>query len=150
MLHGHLDYFQKSPLRGRPNIKLGDHGTPNVNIHCFILFDHVWRPSWIEIHQNSIWKRAGHIRLHTTLEDPWPHYMVWEVSWDGLLNTFFWTLIMSWSRLLACVWSGPNRVFCNVTFKKWVLREGKSAPMTLMLWPAVQSWRRRCTGGSSV
>ena len=29
MLHGHLDYFQRSPLESRPNTKLGDHGTPN-------------------------------------------------------------------------------------------------------------------------
>jgi hypothetical protein len=29
----------------------------------------------------------GHIWLHTTLEDPWPHYMSLEVCWDNL-----WTL----------------------------------------------------------
>ena len=31
MFHGHLDYFQKPPLGGRPNTKLGDHGTPNAH-----------------------------------------------------------------------------------------------------------------------
>ena len=31
MFHGHLDYFPKSPLGGRPNTKLGDHGTPNAH-----------------------------------------------------------------------------------------------------------------------
>ena len=68
----------------------------------FILFYHVWGPTWREIHWNSIWLRAwsyitSHytwgsvttlddfggvlgwplhtffILLHTTLEDPWPH-----------------------------------------------------------------------------
>ena len=27
---------------------------------------------------------SGQIYLHTTLEGPWPHYMILEVSWDGL------------------------------------------------------------------
>ena len=32
MFHGHLDYFQKPPLGGRPNTKpLGDHDTPNAH-----------------------------------------------------------------------------------------------------------------------
>ena len=31
MFHGHLDYFKKPPLGGRPNAKLGDHGTPNAH-----------------------------------------------------------------------------------------------------------------------
>ena len=33
MFHGHLDYFQKPPLGGRPNTKPGDHGTPNAHNH---------------------------------------------------------------------------------------------------------------------
>ena len=35
---GHLDCFPKQPLRGRPNTKPGDHGTPNVHNRWFILF----------------------------------------------------------------------------------------------------------------
>ena len=31
MFHGHLDYFQKMPLGGKPNTKPGDHGTPNTH-----------------------------------------------------------------------------------------------------------------------
>ena len=31
----------------------------------------------------------GHIRLHTTLEGPWPHYVILEVSWDGLCTLSF-------------------------------------------------------------
>jgi hypothetical protein len=31
MFHGHLDYFQKPSLGGRPNTKPGDNGTPNAH-----------------------------------------------------------------------------------------------------------------------
>jgi hypothetical protein len=30
----------------------------------------------------------GHIRLHTTLEGPWPHYMISEVSWKTAFGHF--------------------------------------------------------------
>ena len=29
MFHGHLEYFQKPTLGGKPNTKPGDHDTPN-------------------------------------------------------------------------------------------------------------------------
>jgi hypothetical protein len=29
--HGHLDYFQKPPLGGRPNTKSGDYGNPELS-----------------------------------------------------------------------------------------------------------------------
>jgi hypothetical protein len=76
MSHGHLNYFHKPPLGGRPNTKPRDHGTPNTHNHCIILFDHVWRPAWIKIHWNSIWLRTqSHMASHyswgsmTTLHD---------------------------------------------------------------------------------
>ena len=50
----------------------------------------------------------GHIWLHSTIEGPWPHYMILEVVLGLPLDTFFWALTTSWSRLLACVGSGPN------------------------------------------
>ena len=50
---------------------------------------------------------SGHICFTFHLEGPWPHYMILEVSWDSL-DTFFWALTISWSRLLARVWSGPD------------------------------------------
>ena len=50
----------------------------------------------------------SHIWVHTTLESPWPHYMSSEVSWTKPLDTFVWALTISWSRLLARVWSGPK------------------------------------------
>jgi len=68
MLHGHLDYFQKTPLGGRPNTKPRDHGIPNAHNHWFTLFDHAWGPAWIESHQKSIWLRArSHMTSHYTL-----------------------------------------------------------------------------------
>jgi hypothetical protein len=69
----------------------------------------VWGPAWKESHWSSIWLRArSHIGSHytwgvvTTLHDL-------GVCWDGGLWTlFFRTLTISWSRLVACVWSGPR------------------------------------------
>jgi hypothetical protein len=94
-VHGHLDhYFQKSPLEGRSNTKPRDHGTPNAHHHWFILFYHVWGHS----HESKFNEIAfgwgpNHIWLHTTLEDPWPHYMMLEVCGDGL-----WTLSFELSQ----------------------------------------------------
>ena len=45
MFHGHLDYFQKPHLfKGRPNAKLGDHGTLKAHNSWFSIFYHVWGP----------------------------------------------------------------------------------------------------------
>ena len=63
---------------------LGDHGTPNVHNRWFILFNHVWGPAW------PYWLSPPcHVRLHTTLEDPWPYYMILEASWDNLYSLSF-------------------------------------------------------------
>ena len=43
----------------------------------------------------------NHIWLHTTLEDPWPHYMTLEVYLGRRLNTFFWALTISWPWLVC-------------------------------------------------
>ena len=59
--------IQKSPLGGRSNTKLGDHGTLNTHHRCFILFYHVWGPAWKLIHWSSIWLRArSHMTSHYT------------------------------------------------------------------------------------
>ena len=84
----HLDYFQKTPHGGRLNTKPGHHGTPNVHNRWFILLYHVRGPTWRVFGWGT-----GHIWLHTTLEDPWPHYMILKVPWDGL-----------WTHLLP-IWS---------------------------------------------
>ena len=111
MFHGHLDYFQKPPLGGRPNTKPGDHGTPNAHNRWFILFYHVWGPAWIEIHWNSIWLRArSHMTSHYTRGSVTTLHDFGDVCWDAPLATFFWALTISWSRLLARVRSGPPYV----------------------------------------
>ena len=107
MFHGHLYYFQTPPLGGRPNTKPGDHSTPNAHNRWFILFYHVWGPAWIEIHWNSIWLRA---RSHMTSHYIWGsvttlHNVGGVLGWH--LDTFFWALTISWSHVLAHVWSGP-------------------------------------------
>ena len=40
--------FKNHLFGGRPNTKLGDHGTPNTHNRWFILFSHVWGPAWIK------------------------------------------------------------------------------------------------------
>ena len=108
MNHDHLDYFQKPPLKGRPNTKPGDHGTPNAPYHWFILFYHVWGPAWIDIHWNSIWLRArSYMASHYTWGSVTRlHDFGGALGWP--LDTFFWALTISWSWLLAHVWSGSN------------------------------------------
>ena len=107
MFHGHLDYFQKTSLGGTPNTKLGDHGTPNSNNGWFILFYHVWGPARIEIHWYNIWLRArSHMASHYTWGSTTTLHDFGSVLRRSL-DTFFWALTISWSRLLACVWSCP-------------------------------------------
>jgi hypothetical protein len=107
MFHCHLDYFQKSPLGGRPNTKLGGCGTLNTYNCWFILFYHVWGSAWIESHWNSIWLQA---RSHKTSHYTWRSVTTLH-DFGGVLgqplDTFFWALKISLSQLLARVWSGP-------------------------------------------
>ena len=84
-----------------------DHGTPNTRDRWFILFNHVRGPAWIDIHWNSIWLRA---RSHVTSHYTWGfvttlHDFGGVLGWPS--DTFFWALKISWSRLLAHVWSDP-------------------------------------------
>ena len=53
----------------------------------------------------------GHIWLHTTHEDPWPHYMMLEVCWDG-----FWTLSFGLSQLHG----HGSRLVCDVWGRAWI------------------------------
>ena len=83
--------FQRPPLGGRPNTKLGDHVTMESRNHWFIMLLSCVRkppplPSWTGL---AFGWGPGHISLHTTLEGPWPHYMILEVFWDNL-----WTLLL--------------------------------------------------------
>ena len=91
--HGHLDFFQKPLLGGRPNTNLGGHDTLDAHNRMFIIFYHVWGPAWKKIIEIAFAWGPGHIWRHTTLEAPWPHYMILEVCWDGL-----WTLSFKLSQ----------------------------------------------------
>jgi hypothetical protein len=86
------------------------HNIENIfsNNHWFILFSHVWGSAWIKIHWNSIWLRAmSHMASHYTWGSVTPLH-----DFEGVLgrplDTFFWALTISCSRLLAHVWSGPK------------------------------------------
>ena len=115
MFHGIYNYFQKPPLGGRPNTKpLGDHGTQNAHNRWFILLYHVWGTAWIEIHWNSFWLR---VQKQMSSHYTWGpvtslHAFGGVLGWP--LEPFFWALTISWSRLLACVWSGP---YCEMVSK---------------------------------
>ena len=74
----------------------------------FNVFYHVSWPSWIAIHWSSISSRAqSHMASHylwgsmTMLHD-------FGGVLGQLLDTFYQALTISWSWLLARVWSGPN------------------------------------------
>ena len=78
-----------------------------ITIDLFF-FHHVWRPVSVDIHWNCIWMR---VQSHMT-----SHYIWGSVTtlhdFGGMLgqplDTFFWALTISWSRLLAHMWSGPT------------------------------------------
>ena len=117
MFRGHLDYFQKPPLWGRPNTKPGDHGILNAHNYRFILFYHVWGPAI------AFGWGPGHVWLHTALEDPWPHYMNWEVCWDGL-----WTLSFGLSQFHG----HGSWLVCEVALKLCDLIVGTSTSAAIL------------------
>ena len=92
-----------------PNIKPGDHGTPNAHNRWFILFHHVWGPAWMEIHWNSNWLRA---RSQMTSYYTWGSVTTLH-DFGGvsgrILGTFFWALTMSWSQ------THSSWLICEVT-----------------------------------
>ena len=68
----------------------------------------VWGPAWMEIHWNSIWLEApSHMTSHYTLGSVTTLHDFGDVL-GRPLDTFFWALTISWSQLLARVWSGPK------------------------------------------
>ena len=94
---GQVDNFQNPPRRGRPNTKPGYHGTLNAHNRWFIIFYHVWGPSWIFIEGPVPYDFTLHLRVvdHTT----------WflEVSWDCLwMLTFGLSQFHGHSSWLMC------------------------------------------------
>ena len=76
-----------------------------VDLFCFITREDPHEHTFIEM---AFGWGPGHIWLQTTLEGPWPHYYDFGGVLGRPLDTFFWNLTISWSRLLARVWSGPK------------------------------------------
>ena len=61
-----------------------------VDLFCFIM----WGPARIfYLKKIAFGWGLGPILLHTTLEDPWAHYMILEVSWEGI-----WALSFGFSQ----------------------------------------------------
>ena len=94
-------------------LEVGQHKTKRPwHFECsppfFILFYHVWESPKIERHWNSIWLRA---QLDMASQYTWDS-MTTLHDFGGILErplgTFFWALTISWSQLLARVWSGPK------------------------------------------
>ena len=92
MFHGYLDCSLKLSLGGKPDTKPIDHGTPNTHNCFFILFYHMWGPSWIEIRWNNICLR---VPSHMTSYYTWG-YVTTLHEFGGVLgwhlDTFFWAL----------------------------------------------------------
>ena len=127
MFHGHLGYFQKSPLEGRFNTKWGDHGTPNAHNCWFILFYNVWRPAWIEIHRNSIcMSTRSHVTSHYAW-GPWTHYMILEVCWDNLWTLSFNFMVtalgscVKWPLVLGVCYLPPRELYKRERIKELVI-----------------------------
>jgi hypothetical protein len=116
MSHGHLDYFQKSPLGGRPDTKpMGDHGTPHAHNRWFILLYHVWGPSlkWHLVEGPVTYDFTLHSWSMTTLHD-------FQGVLDGLWSLSFRLSQFQRSWLLAHVWSGPKEFWhCASSSIKW-------------------------------
>jgi hypothetical protein len=73
-----------------------------INLFYFIMCEDT---AWIEFIEIAFGWGHGHIRLQTTLEGPWPHYLILEVSGTTFRHST-WALIILWSWwLLACEWS---------------------------------------------
>jgi hypothetical protein len=121
--HGHLDYYQKPPLGGRLNTKpLGDHNTQIAHNHSFVLFYHVWGPAWIEIHWNSIRFRARPVTygftLHLRVRDH--NTWFWRCVGTMAFGHFLLALTISWSQLLACVRSSPQKSRIQYVVEPWM------------------------------
>ena len=81
-----------------------------IDLLCFIMCEDL---TCIKNHWNNIWLKA---RSHMTSHYTWGS-MTTLRDFGGVLgqslHTFFWALTISWSRLLAPVWSGPKYMKTN-------------------------------------
>ena len=117
-------------------------------------------PAWIVIHWKSIWLRAqSHMTAYNTRESVTTLHDIGGVL-GRPLDAFFWALAtISWSRLLARVWSGPELRGHVAKVKEWTLKtrtttkhgENSTRPMLLSgpiyisVWEAHLPGRKVCT-----
>ena len=127
IFRGRLDHCQKPPHGGRLNSKPGDHGTPNAQNRCYILFYHVWGPTCIEIHWNSILVE-GPVTYDFTIYSRVRDHTMWFRKRLNLWTLSFGLFTNSWSRLLACAQSAHSR---------W---EHKKLGLSQVLSPKSQGW----------
>ena len=86
MFHGHLDYFKKPPLGGRPNTKPEEHGTLNVHNYWFILFYHacitLFRSITILCGNDNNNNSNNNNNLHSRFNsyDKWEDLYMWHVT----------------------------------------------------------------------
>jgi hypothetical protein len=130
IIYGHLNYFQKPPLGGRPNTKLGHHGTPNTHKCWFILFYHVWGPLWIKTHRNSIWVRT---RSHMTSHYTWGSVTTLLHDFEGVLSQPL-DIFFGLSQFHAL----GSRLVCEVA-----LREVHRNKMS-MRWTSLDAYNDKC------
>jgi len=108
MFYDHLDTFQKPSLGGIHNIRPEDHNTPKPHNRWFIAFYYVWGP---HLNRNSLNSPLVEVPVTYafTLQLTACDHTTW--FWKRL-GHFFRALVISWSRLLPCVWSDPLLLCC--------------------------------------
>jgi hypothetical protein len=82
--------------------QLGDQSTLNVHNHWFIWFYHVWEPTWIEMHWNSIWLRA---RWHMTSHYTWRSVTILHDFWRCIGTAFGHFLLGSHNPMVTALGS---------------------------------------------
>ena len=93
MFHGHLDIFKNHLLEAgltQNQETMAPQTLKTVDLFYSIMCESVCEQNFIKI---AFGWESGHMGHHTTLEDLWPHYMILEVSWNGL-----WTLSFGLSQ----------------------------------------------------
>ena len=109
--------FKDPPFGGRLQTEPWDLGIPKSYNHWLIILSLVRTPYEYKFIVTTFGWGPGNLWLHSTLEGPWVHYMILEVSWDNLW-IFYWAPMHSWWWLLAHVWSGPKPAWKN----PWVVK----------------------------
>jgi hypothetical protein len=151
MFHDHLDYFQKPRLGGRPNTKLGDHGTPNTHHHLFIVFYHVWRPARIKISLKIAFGWGfGHIWLHTTwfwrwLGTAFGHFVLGSYNFmvTALGSCVKWPLVLSTLLAVALAIRMWTYYYYCKSIMIWQVRREANFTPSVVFFLSGSRWRHR-------